>query len=787
MKADLHVHSKHSDRPSEWFLRRIGAPECFTEPADLYRVCRQKGMDFVTITDHNCIRGALEIAHLPGTFVSVELTTYFPEDGCKIHCLAYGITETQFAELQSLRENIYHLRDYLRDHDILHSVAHPLFRINDRLTPEHVEKLLVLFNRFEAVNGSRHPRAGNLAVTLFSNLTRELLAGMADRHGLQPVGETPWIKRFTGGSDDHSGVHAAGAYTVTPAAGTVEEFLAHLRAGAHEPGGSHGTSLRLAHSLYHIAYSYYRARLERPNGGASVLGEVFRRFIEGSAPEPEAKPGKLRAFGETIVRRHRLRKLSPAERLLAEEFTRLRRCPPGSGPAPRAAGPDLECFESASRLGHELGYLFTRQLCAHLSDGRFVDGLQSLASLGAVALGMAPYFTAFGLQHKDEPFLRDLATRYPAGQGLRRRSSRRAWITDTFADVNGVAHAIRSFSAHARERGNPITVFTSLPAMPDADVLNFPPLGEFVIPEYETLKLSFPPFLHVIEALERGNFHELIISTPGPMGLCALAAARLLGLRVTGIYHTDFPGYIRCLTGDEYLEQLAWGYMRWFYGGMDRVHAPTECYRRSLADHGLDPARLGILPRGVDTTLFSPAKRDPALWQRYGLNGNFKLLYVGRVSREKNVGSLIEAYRALRATRKDLDLVIVGEGPDYNDMRQRHARDGVVFTGFLRGEDLARAYAAADLFVFPSATDTFGNAVLEALASGVPAVVSDQGGPSELVARHAAGLAVDTRAPGPLAAAIADLIQDPARRGLMAERALQTAREHTWDAALDRL
>ena len=100
-KADLHVHSKHSDRPSEWFLRRIGAPESFVEPAEIYRRARQRGMDFVTISDHNCIRGALEIADLPGTFISNEVTTYFPEDGCKIHVLVFGIDEEQFRAIQN--------------------------------------------------------------------------------------------------------------------------------------------------------------------------------------------------------------------------------------------------------------------------------------------------------------------------------------------------------------------------------------------------------------------------------------------------------------------------------------------------------------------------------------------------------------------------------------------------------------------------------------------------------------------------------------------------------------
>ncbi|MEZ5333691.1 MAG: glycosyl transferase, partial [Thermoanaerobaculia bacterium] len=90
-RVDLHAHSRYSDSPTEWLLRRIGAPECFTEPLEVYRACRQAGMDFVTISDHDRIEGALEIAHLPGAFVSCEVTVEFPEDGCKIHCLVWGI------------------------------------------------------------------------------------------------------------------------------------------------------------------------------------------------------------------------------------------------------------------------------------------------------------------------------------------------------------------------------------------------------------------------------------------------------------------------------------------------------------------------------------------------------------------------------------------------------------------------------------------------------------------------------------------------------------------------
>lgn len=113
MRIDLHVHSKHSRRPSQWILKKIGCPESFTEPLQIYRIAKSRGMSHVTITDHNSISGALEIAHLSDTFVSEEITTYFPENGCKIHVLVLDIDERRHEDIQKLRSNIYELADYL--------------------------------------------------------------------------------------------------------------------------------------------------------------------------------------------------------------------------------------------------------------------------------------------------------------------------------------------------------------------------------------------------------------------------------------------------------------------------------------------------------------------------------------------------------------------------------------------------------------------------------------------------------------------------------------------------
>ena len=148
MKIDLHVHSKFSTRPSQWVLQKIGCPESFTDPLRLRDIAMERGMSLVTITDHNTIDGALEIAHLPNAFVSEEITTYFPEDGCKIHVLAFNISEDQHADIQKIRASIFDLVDYLRGEGIIHVVAHPLYSTNDRMNADHFEQLLLLFKNF---------------------------------------------------------------------------------------------------------------------------------------------------------------------------------------------------------------------------------------------------------------------------------------------------------------------------------------------------------------------------------------------------------------------------------------------------------------------------------------------------------------------------------------------------------------------------------------------------------------------------------------------------------------
>jgi len=164
-RCDLHIHSRHSARSEEWLFRRFDFPDSYSDPKQLYEQLLNRGMDYVTITDHDAIDGCLEIAHLPRTFISEQVTTYFPQDGCKLHILVWGVSEQQHCDIESVRDNIFDLQRYLQRAQIAHAVAHPLYSVNGKLKTSHLEQLILLFKHFEGINGLRDALLSDLAKT----------------------------------------------------------------------------------------------------------------------------------------------------------------------------------------------------------------------------------------------------------------------------------------------------------------------------------------------------------------------------------------------------------------------------------------------------------------------------------------------------------------------------------------------------------------------------------------------------------------------------------------------
>lgn len=781
-RCDLHVHSRRSDRPSEWYLERIGAAESFTDPADVVRIARARGMDFVTITDHDTIDGALEIAHLPGTFVSCEVTAAFPEDGAQVHVLVWGIGEADHREIQSLRRDLPALVAWLVERDLPHALAHPLFRVDDRLSLAQLERCLLLFRRFELVNGSRDARASELFRAVIASLDEPAIERLADRHGIEPVGPVPWRKRFVAGSDDHCGLYVANAWTETPTVGSVRDFLDHLRGDEHEPAGETGSSLQLARAFQALAHDYYRTKvLAGSRWRNDPIADLLRRLAAG---EIDPREGDRGALAQTV---RRLAAFLPALGPVRPASALLRR----AGRAAESAltrEEERAVFEGSCRLAQRAAARALDAAAAAFERGRPLAALPALSTLSTAVMAASPYVAAFRFQHKDEPFHREVAGAFPALAALATKSERRVWATDTLTDVNGVARTVAQGASLARRRGVAVTVLASRPSPPraDFDLECFRPVWSRPIPRYEELELRLPPFLEVVEWMERERFGEVLISTPGPVGLTALAGARLLGLPSAAIHHTDFPRYVGALGGGDKLASLTGSYLRWFYSQVDRVFVSGESYRAELELLGVDPARLRALPRGVDAERFHPGRRRRETFARFGLPGGITFLYVGRLAPEKNLELLLDAFAELSARRPEVGLALIGDGPARAALEAR-ARGAVAFCGTLTGDALAEAYASADLFVFPSRTDTFGNAVLEAMASGLPVVASADGGPAEQLRDGIDGWIVDGGSVAAWSGALERLAADPVGRRGAGRSARAAAEGRGWEPFLDAL
>lgn len=786
---DLHVHSRHSTRPSQWVLQRMGCPESFTKPRQIYDIARARGMGLVTITDHNTIAGSLEIAHLPGTFVSEEITTYFPEDRCKLHVLAYNITEAHHADFQRLRENVFELVPYLREQGIVHVLAHPLFAVNGKLTVEHFEQALLLFNTLE-LNGSRDAIQNRALGRIIDALTPEVMDRLTERHGIEPYGKTPWKKALTAGSDDHSALGIARMHTRFSGPATVERLLAAIPAGEGEILGEPATPWNMAHNLCGIAYQFYKSR-----SGRLPESHICVRFADALL-DPAATPRRgPRAMARNLADRARLGLYSlvadknASSSMLLAEASAVIRADANMMDAARGretdAPPEDTWRRFVSRVTDRLLTRFAGRTLSAVQSADIFGLFHEVASAGSMYAMLSPFFLACELFASERAFARRCLDRFGLSSE-RQNGLKMAHFTDTFAEVNGVARTIQQQIELAGKHGKNMTVVTCTGGLARDEIgqgaARFAPVGSFSLPEYPEITLHYPPFLKMLAWCAEQDFDCILTATPGPVGLAGLAIARILKIPCHGTYHTAFPQYVRMFTEDPAMEDAAWRYMRWFYGQMDAIYAPSHSTARDLAERGIDAARIVVHPRGVDAERFRPDLRG-RLFEDMGLARQFKILYVGRVSREKSLDVLAEAFRMVHAHRPDARLIVVGDGPYMEEMRAQTADLPAVYTGYLQGEALVNAYAGADLFVFPSATDTFGNVVLEAQASGLPVVVTSAGGPREAMQPGRTGLVVEPYDARALAMSVLDLMLDRERLADMSRLARKFAAQISFDQA----
>jgi glycosyltransferase involved in cell wall biosynthesis len=797
MRIDLHVHSKYSERPSQWILKKLDCPESFTEPLQLYDIARRRGMTHVTITDHNSIGGALEIAHLPGTFISEEVTSYFPEDGCKLHVLALDISEAQHADIQRLRKNIFDLVAYFAQEKIFNIIAHPLYAVNDRLTVDHFERLLLLFQNFE-LNGARNNRENQTLRGILNSLCPDDIQRLIDRHGITPSFAHPHQKRLFGGSDDHSALNIARTYTEfigDPDAGTSLLDMQDCRVVVHATAPSPQT---MAHNLYGIAWQFFRRKF---NLGKYAGKDPLIRFLDGSLGlDPTPEPGMLSRVYFFLSAKKRRRAKYPLSdsltTLLRHEMQKLIDENPDMLAIDKrdrqvTASREEQWFDFVNRLSNRVMIHFGNHLLDHLSGANVFNIFHTIGSAGGLYTLLAPYFVAFSQFTMGRDLGCRIAERFGRAESDPADSAddriHVAHFTDTFYEINGVALTLQQQVQLAAAANRHYTLITcdDQNRPPEKGVVHFAPIGTYELPEYEQQKIFYPPLLEMLDYCHRQGFNHIHTATPGPIGLAALAVARFLQLPISGTYHTAIPQYVQILTGSGFMEEMAWKFVLWYYDQMDLIYAPSRSTRDELVDKGISGDKIKVYPRGIDTHRFSPAKRN-GFYKKWPCDAcATKLIYVGRVSREKNLHLLCDAFRRLVQSTPAVTLAVVGDGPYLDEMKAETRGLPCIFTGRLEGDDLDAAYASSDIFVFPSTTDTFGNVVLEAQASGIPVIVTDQGGPAENIIPGETGLVVPGDCARSIFTAMASLVADSRRRSAMGKAARRYMESRSFEAAFD--
>ncbi len=782
LKADLHVHSKYSSNPADVLLKKFGTQESYTEVDEVYRSAKERGMDFVTITDHNAIGGALALVErYPGeAFMGVELTTVFPEDGCAVHLLVFDFTPEQFAAMDALRYDIYQLRDYIKAARLPYSVAHPSYSVNGKLTVVSVEKLLLLFDVFETVNGARVAAYNDLFKKILSSLTPERVEALQKKHLIEPISATPWQKSFTGGSDEHAGLFIGETYTSAECAGKGA-FLSCLRDKATDSGGRSNHYKTQVYTFLKIVYQYSRPR--RGSAVKRAWDELCGAIFDG------------KSLGwKTQLKIEQLKRSRKGNaRLIASQVSALVRKLVHSPHMPHQERIDL-IYETVAGIEDEF---FISNFEAFREGFAKGDVLKLMSSITAVFRSFflsLPFLGTFRHLHQSSAIMGELRVEFLGA--VPPKEKKVLWFTDTLDDLNGVSVTLKGFSDEAAAAGLWLKLVTvQAPGARLSGVrLDLPMVYEYTPDFYPSYKMRFPSLLKSLEKIYDEAPTEIVISTPGPVGMVGLLAARLFGIPCRGIYHSDFTRMTELGLSGGTVASCVQGYVRWFYSRMDQVLVPTRETIRLLSSRGFDAGQLKLFARGIDHGLFAPVAGDrAALRSCYGLDDGFTLLYAGRVSRDKSLAFLARVYQELMARGEGINLLVAGDGPMLEELKSSLSKcPRARFIGRVEPKNMPLVYSISDLLVFPSTMDTFGMTVLEAQSCELPALVTNFGGPQEVIEPGATGWVVPADNAGAWIEAVLKVkkMREQDLAGLNAIRRAARRRvneRYSWEAALHEL
>jgi hypothetical protein len=545
-------------------------------------------MTFVTITDHNEIEGSLmlQTKYPQQAITGVEVTAYFPDNGCKIHVLVYGLDMSQFQMISRLRSNIYELRDYIREHNLAHAVAHPTFSINKKLDLEHLERLFLLFDYFEGINGGRSRMGNEVLMETLAALTPEKMEDLYKKHRIEPYSDTPWLKGMTGGSDDHGGLFIGKTYTFADAE-TPAQFLEALKNKRTSPEGRHNDFQGLAFSIYKVAYEFSKTR------SSSLSFPLFHALNRLIFEQQSMRIRDKLVFEK--MKYSRTSRNNTIECLLLELVDTFKK----NGNLSIEEKLDL-AYENISQIADEFFRLFIAGIEQDLQHGDMIGIIKRISGLIPSIFLSLPFFSTINLLHESRTLLNDLQGTH--GNELKRKRKKVLWFSDALNELEPMKGALPG-NGHSGDEDD--VVIVSFPGQgegqnfPTADFLFVPTIYSYSLPSSFNATVVMPSLLSALRMIYDACPDEIHVLTPGPLGLLGLLASKLLHVSCTGFYPSHTLHRILQQVADDKMRMMIEDFARWFYSLADTIVVPSETYVDTLSMKGYDRSKIMACRGGV--------------------------------------------------------------------------------------------------------------------------------------------------------------------------------------------
>ena len=804
LKIDLHCHDYNSDVPDELIGRILNVPETWLPTERLIKRLEKNKVNAITITNHNNARSCFEQIELGNdVLVGAEFSCTVPDFNIGIHVLTYGFSKEQEDILNKLRRNVYQFLQYTNANDLPTIWAHPLYHYNVQKTPsfDFLSKMVLLFERFEVLNGQRDTWQNILVKTWLENLTPDQIDKDAERFNvdISLYCKNRYKKSYSGGSDSHMGIFSGqtGTYLHIPnlkerlkTESSSSLALEAIRNGAMAPFGTHQNSEKLT-----VAFLDYFCQIAMYMEDPGLMRIMLHK---GSFNEKMLALFVTNAFAE--LRRHKVtmkfielfhncfigKVPSKRKRLLLPKIYK----PVFDAAVQIAMANDLEgeemnaqITEGVNTISNELSkVLFSRvteKVNKLIQDGslekiNITDIIEKLEipseirlltkskskkaklfgkkmvnpdisnfldglpfPMLASSLIQGALFTSSKVMYSNRPLLDVFSEKINAFP----HPKRMLWLTDTFEDKNGVSSVLQEMHKEVKRLNLPIDFLVCSSTLKSDDhLIVVKPLAEFTLPFYQQQPIRIPNLNEIHHLFLENEYDRIMCSTEGVMGAVSLYLKNAYSVSASFYVHTDWLLFARKVLGvDGHNLNRIRRMLRAFYAGFDQLYVLNSDHQNWFAGKDMDFPQEKI-KRTAHWCNDSFYPRKSTKKKLFGCKESEKVvLFTGRLSHEKGVLDIVSIFPEIEKEIPNVKLVFAGTGPAEEELKKQ--LPNAIFLGWIDANKLPEIYSSADLLILPSKFDTFSCVVLEALSCGLPVVAYKAKGPKDIITENCGYLA----------------------------------------------